>query len=47
VAIGGTRTIYGVNRLVEGRLDDERVRAAALTAVAAFAPTQPPSRTAL
>ena len=37
VAIGGTRTIYGLNRLVEGRLDDEQVRAAALTAVAAFA----------
>ena len=35
VAIGGTRTIYGLNRLVEGRLDDEPVRAAALRAVAA------------
>jgi urease subunit gamma/beta len=32
VAIGGTRTIYGLNRLVEGRLDDEHVRAAAMTA---------------
>jgi urease beta subunit len=39
VAIGGSRTIYGLNRLVEGRLDDEQVRAAALSAVAAFART--------
>jgi urease beta subunit len=39
VAIGGSRTIYGLNRLVEGRLDDEHVRAAALNAVAAFART--------
>jgi len=47
VAIGGTRTIYGLNRLVEGRLDDEHVRAAAMTAVAAFARTAPPSPSAL
>ena len=47
VAIGGTRTIYGLNRLVEGRLDDEQVRAAAMTAVAAFVRTEPPSRSAL
>ena len=37
VAIGGSREIYGLNRLVEGRLDDERVRANALAAVTAFA----------
>jgi urease beta subunit len=30
VAIGGTREVYGLNRLVEGRLDDEKVRDAAL-----------------
>ena len=36
VAIGGSREIYGLNRLVEGRLDDQSVRAAALAAVAAF-----------
>jgi urease beta subunit len=36
VAIGGSREVTGLNRLVEGRLDDERVRAAALEAVAAF-----------
>ena len=39
VAIGGSREIYGLNRLVEGKLDDERVRAAALAAVAAFGRT--------
>ncbi len=37
VAIGGSREIRGLNRLVEGRLDDEKVRAAAMKAVAAFA----------
>jgi urease subunit gamma/beta len=36
VAIGGRREIYGLNRLVEGRLDDETVRAAALKAVGQF-----------
>jgi urease beta subunit len=36
VALGGTREVYGLNRLVEGRLDDERVRAAAMKAVEAF-----------
>jgi len=36
VEIGGSREIVGLNRLVEGRLDDPAVRAAALTAVAAF-----------
>ena len=36
VAIGGTRQVYGLNRLVEGALDDPAVRAAALRAVEAF-----------
>jgi hypothetical protein len=36
VAIGGTREIYGLNQLVEGPLDDEKVREEALKAVAAF-----------
>jgi|SRR6267142_4981229 len=36
VAIGGTREIHGLNRLVEGRLDDQKVRDAALEAVAKF-----------
>jgi len=36
VAIGGSREIVGLNRLVEGRLDDPAVRTAALTAVATF-----------
>jgi urease beta subunit len=36
VAIGGRREIFGLNRLVEGRLDDDRTRGAALKAVAAF-----------
>ena len=36
VAIGGSREVFGLNRLVEGRLDDEWVRAAALKAVDAF-----------
>ena len=38
VAIGGSREIHGLNRLVEGRLDDEHVRAAALNAAKAFEP---------
>jgi urease subunit beta len=37
VAIGGTRQVYGLNRLVDGALDDEAVRAAARTAVDRFA----------
>jgi urease beta subunit len=37
VAIGGTRDIVGLNRLVEGRLDDERVKADAIGAVDGFA----------
>jgi urease subunit beta len=36
VAIGGTRDIAGLNRLVEGRLDDERVKADALDAFKRF-----------
>src|ERR1700674_1616901 len=36
VAIGGTREVFGLNRLVEGRLDDEKIRDAALEAVAVF-----------
>jgi len=36
VAIGGTREIVGINGLVNGRLDDDRVREAALEAIAAF-----------
>jgi urease subunit gamma/beta len=38
VAIGGTREIRGLNRLVEGRLDDPKVREAALAAIAKFNP---------
>jgi len=34
--IGGTRTIHGFNRLVEGKLDDEQVRARALAAVKSY-----------
>src|SRR5438552_17555611 len=36
VAIGGTREMVGLNRLVEGPLDDEQTRRAALEAVADF-----------
>ena len=36
VGIGGTREIVGLNQLVEGRLDDPGIRAAALAAVEAF-----------
>ena len=36
VALGGTREVVGLNRLVEGPLDDPAIRAAALSAVAAF-----------
>lgn len=38
VAIGGARDLLGLNRLVDGRLDDETVKAAALDAVARFTP---------
>jgi urease beta subunit len=37
VDIGGQRTVYGLNQLVEGPLDDEKIRAAALEAVVDFA----------
>src|SRR5947207_8130408 len=36
VAIGGTREVYGLNALVNGRLDDPAVRAGALKAVEEF-----------
>jgi urease beta subunit len=36
VAIGGDRTVHGLNRLVNGRLDDPHVREAALKAAAHF-----------
>ena len=36
VAIGGTREVFGLNRLVEGPLDDDRVHAEALKAVGEF-----------
>jgi urease subunit beta len=37
VAIGGSRVVVGLNRLVEGRLDDAGVKADALDAVKKFA----------
>jgi urease beta subunit len=37
VAIGGTREVIGLNQLVEGPLDDPKIRAEALKAVEAFA----------
>ncbi len=36
VALGGTREVHGVNGLVDGRLDDEGVRARALRAATTF-----------
>ena len=36
VAVGGSREIFGLNRLVEGRLDDDAVRQRALVAVDEF-----------
>ena len=36
VALGGTRHVHGLNGLVNGALDDEDVRRAAMHAVAAF-----------
>jgi urease beta subunit len=38
VALGGTRTVAGLNRLVDGRLDDENIRRRALDRVGLFAP---------
>ena len=43
VAIGGTRNVFGLNRLVEGPLDDASVREAALRAVEAFTTAGPGS----
>lgn len=37
VALGGQRIVAGLNGLVEGALDDERIRARALERVRAFA----------
>ena len=39
VALGGSREVFGFNRLVEGKLDDERIRAAAMRAVKSYAET--------
>src|SRR6266478_8944816 len=36
VALGGTRTVFGLNELVEGPLDEPKVREEALATVAAF-----------
>ena len=36
VALGGTREVVGLNQLVDGPLDEEKVKAAALKAVADF-----------
>ena len=36
VAIGGTREVVGLNQLVEGPLDEEQVKVAALKTVADF-----------
>ena len=44
VAIGGTREMYGLNRLVEGRLDDDEVRVRALAKVEADFVVGRPSR---
>ena len=40
VALGGSRTVHGVNGLVNGRLDDPAVRSRALETVAAFSKTR-------
>ena len=39
VALGGRREVIGVNGLVDGALDDEATRAAALLAIATFTAT--------
>src|SRR4026209_2491480 len=36
VALGGTRDVVGLNRLVEGRLDDEQTRQRALERIGSF-----------
>jgi urease beta subunit len=38
VALGGSREVYGLNGLVNGALDDQRVRDKALHAARAFSP---------
>src|SRR5499427_10771830 len=38
VAIGGRREMHGLNRLVEGRLDRDKVRTAAIAAIEKFTP---------
>ena len=37
VALGGARDVVGLNRLVEGRLDDEAIRVRALERIRSFA----------
>src|SRR3989442_13698754 len=37
VALGGQRIVYGLNGLVDGRLDDEQTRSRALAVARAFA----------
>ena len=41
VALGGQRIVYGLNGLVDGRLDDEQTRSRAIAAARAFAAGQP------
>jgi urease beta subunit len=41
VALGGARTVAGLNRLVEGRLDDEQTKRRAREAGRAYAPNSP------
>ena len=41
VALGGQRIVYGLNGLVDGRLDDEQTRSSAIAAARAFAAGQP------
>jgi len=41
VALGGARVVAGLNRLVEGRLDEPDVRRRALEAVKAFVAAKP------
>jgi urease beta subunit len=40
VALGGTRTIYGLNSLVNGALDARDVKARAIAALRAFVPNR-------
>jgi urease beta subunit len=41
VALGGKREVFGLNQLVEGPLDEERVKAEALAAAEAFVKAAP------